>query len=227
VLAAGLAAPLRAVFAQVPSVTGRVLQGAGGVLPGVVVTAIPERGGVAHTALSSPQGTYLLQDLPDGTYRIDWDLPGFDVVRRNHVEVRRDETTNVSDVVLRLLPLCECIDKWAALRVATSGFVERQGQVMDQSGRPLPHARLEVESRVGRETTYADRQGRFRVRLSPNQGSLLTSRDSGFDAVTEQVSGQPKELLMFHLPIANTRALPDFERLPPDCCFSVFMPVGR
>ncbi len=45
---------------------------------------------LTRAAMSGTNRTYTFEDLLDGTCRVDWDLPGFDVKRRNHVQdVRR------------------------------------------------------------------------------------------------------------------------------------------
>ena len=200
------------------SVVGTVVDATGQHLPGVAVTAIPNTGGDARAAMSGPNGSYTFDDLPEGTYRIDWDLPGFDVIRRNHVQVLRGETAQV-DVTLRVSTICECISNWARRGVSRPRLTVHRGRVVDESGRPLPHARVEIVSPVGREAAYADREGRFQVRLSPNHTWPLTARDSGFGAVTQKVSGGTRApTLVFRLPNVDTRALPVVERLTRPCC---------
>ena len=173
--------------AQSSSIAGHVFVGTQGV-PGVVATAIPQTGGDARTVVSGTNGTYAFEDLPDGIYRIDFDLPGFDVTRRNLVPVRAGETTQV-DVTLQVTPICECIDHWGRLGRTRPRLTPQMGQVVDASGRPLPHAQLEIIGPVGPETVYASREGRFQVRLSSAHTWPLTARDSGFGAVTMNVSG--------------------------------------
>ena len=203
-------------MAPAPSLVGTVDAG-GGVLPGVVVTVMPQGGGEARAVISGINGRYAFEDLAEGTYRIDSYLPGFDVMRRNLVVVRRGETAQV-DVTLPPSPYCECIDIWARLGISRQRLSARMGQVMDDSGRPLPRAQLEIVGPVGREVAYANREGQFQVRLSPNQTWPLTARDSGFGAVTLTVTGGDTSPLVFRLPNADTRALPAVERLAPPCC---------
>ncbi|HKY21790.1 MAG TPA: carboxypeptidase-like regulatory domain-containing protein [Vicinamibacterales bacterium] len=207
----------QASVAPASSVVGTVVDAPGRFLPGVVVTAIPQAGGEAHAAISGIDGTYKFENLAEGIYRIDWDLPGFDVMRRNLVPVRRGEPAQV-DVTLPVSTICECLDKWARLGVSRPRLTAHIGQVVDESGRPLPHARLEIVGPVGREVAYANREGRFQVRLSPNQTWPLTARDSGFGAVTLKVSGSDTSSLVVRLPNVNTRALPALERIARPCC---------
>ena len=192
--------------------------------PTVAVTAIQATGGVAHTVMSDGQGTYVLANLPAGTYRIDFYFPHFEIIRRNNVQVRVGETVHVDDVTLPESPVCECLnprDEWARLKIPDPLFVERSGQVVDAFGQPLPHARLEIESPIGLDTTYADREGRFRVFLLPDQAWPLTARDSGFGAATERVSGSSSAPVLLRLPNGDTKALPDTEQFTLRCCLRV------
>jgi len=202
--------------AQLASIAGRVIYGGGG---GVVVSVLPASGGNVRETTSGDQGEYQFADLPDGEYRLDFDLPGYDVIRHHHVQVRRPGTVNVN-VTMRMSSVCECVDVWADLGGALSSkpvFEERQGQVVDEAGRPLPHAQLEIVSPVRKETRYADREGRFQIRLVANQTWPLTARDSGFGAVTQQVSTGMHSPLVFRLPMTKTGSLPAMEPFTRGC----------
>jgi hypothetical protein len=217
----------QATFAPASSIVGTVVDAAGQLLRGVIVIAIPETGGDAREAMSGANGSYAFDDLPDGTYRIDWYLPGFDVMRRNHVQVLRGETPQV-DVTLPVSTLCECISNWGRPGLSRPRLTTHAGRVVDESGRPLPHARVEIVSLVGREVAHADREGRFQVLLSPTHTWPLTARDSGFAAVTLKVSGGTRAPpLVFRLPNVDTRALPDVERLTGSCCRDLFTNLRR
>lgn len=212
-------APLsNASFPQAGSIVGTVADASGVGLPGVVATVIPERGGDARMAITGADGRYAFEDVPDGIYRIDWDLPGFDVTRRNHVQVFSGGSAE-ADGTLYVSSICECIDNWARLGKSRPRVTAHLGQVVDASGRPLPHARLEIVGPVGPEAVYANREGRFQVRLSPNDTWPLTARDSGFSAITLKVSGGTRAApLVFRLPNADTLPLPVMERLRRPCC---------
>ena len=215
---AAVSTALPVAVAQSISITGRVVDGAAWGIPGVTAVAIPHTGGEARTVVSGANGTYTFEDLPYGIYRLDFDIPGFDVTRRNLVPVRAGETTQ-ADAMLNVTPLCECVDNWGRLgRSKPPRAMARMGQVVDASGRPLPHAQLEIVGPFGTETVYASREGRFQVRLSPADTWPLTARDTGFGAVTMRVSGGPGALLLLQLPNADTRILPAVERLRRPCC---------
>ena len=58
-------------------ITGRVLDSAGGVLPGVTVTARQTETGLQRAATSDDEGRYALAALPPGSYEIRAELAGF------------------------------------------------------------------------------------------------------------------------------------------------------
>ena len=219
VVGTALSLASRVAGAQSTSIAGRVVDAAIAMgLPGVAATAVLQTGGEARTVMSGPDGAYRFEGLPDGIYRIDFELRGFDVMRRNLVPVRAGETTQVDATTLPVTTICECIDMWGRLGRSRPRLTTHIGQVMDASSRPLPHARLEMAGPVGPEFIYADREGKFHVRLSPLHTWPLTARDSGFGPVTLKATGGTRTSLLFRLPKADTRELPTVERLMPPCC---------
>jgi Carboxypeptidase regulatory-like domain len=214
-ICAALSMTSTVAVAQSIGIAGHVVDNAGTGLPGVVAMAIPQRGGDTQTVVTGTNGTYTFEDLPEGIYRVDFDLPGFDMTRRNLVAVRAGETTRV-DVTLQVTAICECIGK--SHRLDQSRLTVHMGQVVDPSGRPLPHAQLEIVGPGGPETVYASREGRFQIRLSSAHKWPMTARDSGFGDVTMKVSGRTRTPLLFRLPNADTRKLPVVERLRRPCC---------
>lgn len=104
------------------------------------------------------------------------------------------QASSGADATLFVSGVCECVN------IARSTPVrERSGQVVEESGRPLAHARLEVASPLRRETAYADDEGRFKVRLPVNSSWPLTASDGGFRAQTQEVSGAGDMPLVFKL----------------------------
>jgi hypothetical protein len=177
---------------------------------------------VPHTrsATTGRDGTYQFAALPDGTYRIDFEFTGFDLMRRNHLPVRSGATALVGDVTLYVSAVCECVDVRSAARLR-----ERPGLVTDESGRPLAGARLQIVSPAG--LAYTDSEGRFRVRVPVNENWPLTASASGFIAATQQVSGVVEEPVVFKLRRSGT-AVPDIERFHRVCCPSdLFAYEGR
>jgi hypothetical protein len=196
---------------QSPSISGRVSDAAGLPLPGVYITILPASGGTTKHATTASTGAYRRDALEQDTYRVDFDVAGFDLIRRNNVRVRHDTTAEV-DAVLPVSSICECVEL-----VPASPLRERAGQVVDESGAPLPYARLEVVSSTRRDVAYADRAGRFLVRLPVDGTWPLTASDSGFGPATLQVSGTTADSIVFRLKHDSKAATPDIERLSRGC----------
>src|SRR5687768_13465685 len=107
VVAASLAIPGIA-FAQA-SVTGAVRDQSKAVLPGVTVEASsPALIEKVRTAVTDGSGQYRITNLPSGTYRINFSLPGFSSVQRDGIELAGTFTATV-DVDLRIGGLEETI----------------------------------------------------------------------------------------------------------------------
>jgi Carboxypeptidase regulatory-like domain len=218
ILSVILIAPSAVVFAQSARIAGVVRDGIGGVIPGVSVTTIPQSGGLLRHTTSGSDGSYRFDGLPDGTYRVDFDLRGFELVRRNHVRVSRDAEANI-DVVLHPRMICECMTL-----EPPSPWAQRPGQVVDKSGRPLPHARIQL---VGREEAYTDNEGRFFIRVPVFEQWPLTASDTGFRSVTEQVSGADSATVVLSLEYEDTTGVPDVQRFGRcECPVGYLLPYG-
>jgi hypothetical protein len=202
--------PLVVVVAQSPSIVGHVIDRGGQPVPGVFITAMDATTGVSRNATSGGDGGYRFDTLPDGTYRVDFELPGFDLFRWNDVHVRGGATA-MADAMLSVSAICECVIS------ARGPLRERAGQVVDDSGRPLPYARLEIASPADREVAFADREGRFWVRVPIDRTWSLTASDSGFSAVTQEVSGAVEAPVVFTLPHVGVTGLPHSERFTRGC----------
>lgn len=112
--------------------TGRVIDVGGAALPCVTVTAMPGAGGLTARTTSDRDGWYRFEELADGVYRVDSDLYGFDIVRRNNVRVQARATQRASvDAALPISAVCECVRQ-----ARRTGLKERDGRVVDESGRP-------------------------------------------------------------------------------------------
>ena len=209
--------PTTPIVAQASgSIEGRVTGPGGEPIPGVSVTTIPQRGGQAQQTTTDGNGAYRLEALPENTYRVDFELRGFDGVRHNNVSMR-SKTGATVDAVLHIRPICECTRVWSPARPI-------DGQVVDDDGHPLPHARLEVVSPYGRETALADRDGRFLLNV-PVKGELpLIVADSGFATVTRQISKASAVPIVISLRYMGTQGLPDTERGNQGCDCPGFFP---
>jgi hypothetical protein len=211
-----LVAPNRDVFAQFASITGVVSDGRHPI-PGVTVMIIPQSGGSVRRTTSGSDGAYRFDGLPDGTYRVDFVLLGFEVVRRNHVSARRDSEAR-ADATLRPRAICECITV-----EPPSPWAQRAGQVIDKAGHPLPHARIEL---VGRQVMYTDREGRFLIRVPVNEAWPLSATDTGFRRVTQQVSGADAASVVLTLEYVDAIGVPDLEHFGGCECGGYLLPYG-
>ena len=202
---------LGAAGAPTGTIGGQIRDTIGQPLPGTTVTVIPERGGPAKQSITDREGAYRLDVLADATYRIDFQLPGFDRTRENHVRVRADTQINV-DATLPVSAVCECV---------TSGLSTTArplaGQVVDEATRPLPYARLEVVSSLRRETAYTDSEGRFYVRAPLAGAWPITASDSGFASVTQKISKTSSGPIVLKLRRVGTKHLPNRERFSLGC----------
>jgi hypothetical protein len=83
------------VFAQA-SLTGTVRDASGGVLPGVTVEAAsPALIEKVRSAVSDGSGQYRIVDLRPGTYSLTFTLPGFNVVKRENIELTGSQTLTI------------------------------------------------------------------------------------------------------------------------------------
>ena len=133
----------------------------------------------------------------------DFQLRDFEVIRRNHVRVGRDMKATV-DAALALRVLCECISV-----DPPSPWAQRVGQVIDTTGHPLPHARVEL---VGRQAMYTDSEGRFLIRVPVNDSWPLMARDTGFRSATHRISGADAATVVLSLEYVDATKAPDVER---------------
>jgi hypothetical protein len=101
VLAACLLAPMQA-FAQgggastTGSINGKVADISGAVLPGVTVsTTSPSLMGV-QTSVTDTGGNYRFPALPPGTYTVTFELPGFNTLKRENIQIAMGFTAAVN-----------------------------------------------------------------------------------------------------------------------------------
>ena len=186
-------------------------------ISGVTVTTIPQSGGVARRTTTGSDGVYRFERLPEGTYRVDFVVLGFEVVRRNHIRAGRDSEAT-ADAALRPRAICECITV-----EPPSPWAQRAGQVVDKSGHPLPYARVEL---VGRQAMYTDAEGRFLIRVPVNEPWPLKAIDTGFREVTQQISGADAASVVFSLEYVGTAGVPDTERFGGCECPGYLLPFG-
>jgi hypothetical protein len=193
------------------SIGGHVRDTAGQPLPGVSVTMIPERGGSAMNTTTDREGAYRLDAVADDTYRLDFQLRGFDLIRQNHVHVRPDTHIEL-DASTSPASICECISSGLA-----GPSKPLAGLVVDEDNRPLPHARVDIVSPKRRETTYTDRDGRFFVHPPVDGTWPLTASDSGFAVSTQRISKRTAGPVVLRLRYVGAQSVPNIERFEFGC----------
>ncbi len=120
-----LGAALPAVVSAQSTITGRVSDDTGGVLPGVTVVAASAaliEG--SRTAVTDGQGVYTIIDLRPGVYTLSFSLTGFSGVRREGLELPSNFTATIN-AELRLGALEETIVVSGASPIIDAQSVQR------------------------------------------------------------------------------------------------------
>ena len=92
-VAPAFAAPA-AAQGELGTITGRLTDAQGGVLPGVTATAVNTETNVKTTALANDAGVYVLTSLVNGRYRLTFTLDGFAPAARD-LELRAGDRLRV------------------------------------------------------------------------------------------------------------------------------------
>ncbi|HYM60578.1 MAG TPA: carboxypeptidase regulatory-like domain-containing protein [Thermoanaerobaculia bacterium] len=77
------------------SISGRITDNSGGVLPGVTVTATNAGTGLARTATTASNGDYSIPLLPPGKYKVEAELAGLGKARNSNVTVVLGNDTKI------------------------------------------------------------------------------------------------------------------------------------
>src|SRR5262245_16043976 len=77
------------------SITGTITDDAGGLVPGVRVTATSPALMGAQVAVTNADGIYRFPSLPPGTYRLKAELPGFAIFNREEIIINIGFTATV------------------------------------------------------------------------------------------------------------------------------------
>ncbi|HEX9736763.1 MAG TPA: TonB-dependent receptor [Thermoanaerobaculia bacterium] len=94
-LAALTALPAAAQFANA-DLGGVVTSSDGKALPGVTVTATDEAAGLTRTTVTAVNGTYAINGLRPGSYRVSFELDGFQTAERTAVALRVGQETRLN-----------------------------------------------------------------------------------------------------------------------------------
>src|SRR5215467_6698687 len=80
-------------------IAGTVKDQSGAVLPGVEVTATQTGTGVKRTAITDETGSYILQNLPIGPYRLDAALAGFRTYVQTGIVLQVDANPTINPIL--------------------------------------------------------------------------------------------------------------------------------
>ncbi|MQA92643.1 MAG: hypothetical protein GEU90_20880 [Gemmatimonas sp.] len=142
-------------FAQTTAaISGVVEDQAGGVIPGVTVTATNTATGVSRTEVTDGEGRYRLRDLALGTYEVRAELPGFQAGVRRGIELTMGREA-VVEFSLGVGDLAEevIVTGDAPLVDTRSGAVA--GRVSEEQIRELPIAGRDITNLVTLEAGVA------------------------------------------------------------------------
>lgn len=199
------------------SVAGTVTDSGGGLIPGVSVTIVPFTGGPPKQVTTNKSGAYEFEALEDGRYYLLFQLVGFQPIRWNNVHVSQGRTVEI-DTTLQVGAICECVKI-----VSKQPLAERMGQVLDESGHPIPYAKVMVTAPKQQEVAYTTVEGHFRVRLPTKGEWQLTASSAGYRAVTLQLSARTKAAIQFRLQRDLEASVPEMENLGTGCrCGDLF-----
>ena len=108
------------------TITGRVTDPTGGILPGTTVTATNQNTSEVREATTNVEGLYTLSELKAAPYRVRAELPGFKVKEVGNVQVAV-QMTRTLDIVLELGDVTEVVTVDATSRDSTRGRTGRSG----------------------------------------------------------------------------------------------------
>src|SRR5215831_9960077 len=107
-LIAGLLAGSASAQITQGRLTGVVTDTQGAVLPGVTVSVTSTALIGVQTTVSQPDGRYLFPALPSGTYKVNFELSGFQKLSRDNVQIVLGQTISV-DAQLPIASLAETV----------------------------------------------------------------------------------------------------------------------
>src|SRR5689334_24416802 len=78
------------------SINGKVADTSGAVLPGVTVSATSPSSMGIQTSVTDGGGNYRFPALPPGTYTVTFELPGFNTLKRENIQIAMGFTATVN-----------------------------------------------------------------------------------------------------------------------------------
>src|SRR5438477_12822028 len=90
------------VWAQATAqISGTAKDQSGAVLPGVEITVTQTDTGIARTAVTNENGSFVLPNLPLGPYRLEASLPGFRTFAQTGIVLQVNSSPTVNVVIDR------------------------------------------------------------------------------------------------------------------------------
>jgi len=122
------------------SINGKVADSSGGVLPGVTVNATsPSMMGV-QSSVTDSGGNYRFPGLPPGVYTLTYELPGFNTLKREGIEISMGFTAAVN-VELVVASLQETVTVTGASPVIDTSSTRVQANFKLEALQEIPNAR--------------------------------------------------------------------------------------
>src|SRR5258706_137141 len=122
------------------SINGKVADSSGGVLPGVTVTVTsPSLMGV-QSSVTDTGGNYRFPALPPGTYTVQFELPGFNTLKRTDIQIGMGFTATVN-VELAVASLQETVTVTGASPVIDTSSTRVQQNFKLEALQEIPNSR--------------------------------------------------------------------------------------
>src|SRR6476659_2923132 len=122
------------------SINGKVADTSGAVLPGVTVSATsPSLMGV-QTSVTDGGGNYRFPALPPGTYTVTFELPGFNTLKRENIQIAMGFTATVN-VELGVASLQETVTVTGDSPVIDTSSTRVQQNFKLEALQEIPNAR--------------------------------------------------------------------------------------
>src|SRR5436305_5385263 len=122
------------------TINGKVSDSSGAVLPGVTVTASsPSLMGV-QTSVTGAEGLYRFPALPPGVYTVSYELPGFNTLKRENIQIAMGFTATVN-VELAVASLNETVTVTGASPVIDTSSTRVQQNFKLEALQEIPNAR--------------------------------------------------------------------------------------
>ena len=122
------------------SINGKVADTSGGVLPGVTVTASSASLMGVQSTVTSTEGLYRFPALPPGSYTVTYELPGFNTLKRENIQIAMGFTATLN-VELAVASLQETVTVTGDSPVIDTTTTRTQQNFKLEQLQSLPNAR--------------------------------------------------------------------------------------